>query len=104
MANNNMPVGYPEEEMTVDVYLDDGRTLTCEVVTIFQVGAQDYVALTPVQDVLKAEQDVIFYRYYENPEDPNEEPELSVIEDDTEYEIVLDAFEEYLDNQYFDEE
>lgn len=103
MADNNLPVGYPEEEMTVDIILDDGKTVTCDVVTIFEVGGQEYVALTPKGDVLDPEQEVWIYRYSENPDDPNEEPNLMYIEDDLEYEIALDAFEEYLDNQYFDE-
>lgn len=46
---------------------------------------------------------VWFYRYYENENDPNEEPVLEYIEDDEEYEIVADAFDEYLDNVEFDE-
>lgn len=103
MAEKKMPSGYPEEEMTVEIRTDDGVTL-CEVVTIFEVGGVDYVALAPKsEDPLAPEQDVWFYRYAENPDDPNEEPVLGYIDDDLEYEIVLDAFEEYLDDQYFDE-
>ena len=34
---------------------------------------------------------------------PNEEPVLEYIDDDEEYEIVSDAFDEYLDNVEFDE-
>ena len=45
MSDTNMPVGYPEEEMNVELRLDDGRTVMCEVVTIFEVGGADYVAL-----------------------------------------------------------
>jgi len=95
---------YPEEKMTVDLALDDGRNVTCEVVTILEVGAAEYIVLTPAEnDPLAAEQEVWFYRYSENPDDPNEEPVLQYIDDDTEYEIVLDAFEEYVDDQYFEE-
>ena len=104
MSDTNMPVGYPEEEMSVELRLDDGRTVMCEVVTIFEVGGADYVALAPRdQNPVEPEQAVWFYRYSENPDDPNEQPVLGYIDDDLEYEIVLDAFEEYLDNQYFDE-
>lgn len=104
MSDNNMPQGYPEEEMSVELELDDGRTVLCDVVTIFEVGGAEYVALTPKsENPLAPEQEVWFYRYSENPNDPNEEPQLAYIDDDTEYEIVLDAFDEYLDNQYFDE-
>ena len=49
------------------------------------------------------EGEVWFYGYSENPDDPNEEPELRYIEDDDEYEAVADKFDEYLDNVEFDE-
>ena len=47
-------------------------------------------------------QDVWFYGYKEDPDDPNVEPELSYIESDDEYEAVTDAFDEYLDDCEFD--
>ena len=43
------------------------------------------------------------YRYHEDENDPNAEPELIYIDDDQEYEMVEDAFDEYLDNAEFDE-
>jgi len=94
----------PEEEMTVELELDDGVNVECAVITIFTVDNKDYIALLPMVD----EDDelygnVWFYGYKENPEDTNEEPELIYIEDDTEYEAVADAFDEYLDTQEFDE-
>lgn len=104
MSENNLPTGYPEEEMSVELNLDDGRTVVCDVFTIFEVGGMNYIALSPKEkDTLESEQEVWFYRYSENMEDTNAEPILEYIDDDLEYEIVLDAFEEYLDNQYFDE-
>lgn len=100
----NLDSEYPEEEMSVELRLDDGRTVMCDVITIFEVGGADYVALAPqTNDPLAPEQEVWFYRYSEDPNDENAEPQLAYIDDDTEYEIVLDAFEEYLDEQYFDE-
>lgn len=50
-----------------------------------------------------ADGEVWFYRYSENPKDPNDEPELGYIEDDEEYEAVADAFDEFLDAAEFDE-
>ena len=38
-----------------------------------------------------------------NPDDPNEEPVLGYIEDDEEYELVADAFDEFLDSVEYDE-
>lgn len=92
-----------QEEMTVELELDDG-TVTCSVVTIFSISEKDYIALLPLggnKDT--AEGDVWLYGYSENPEDPNEEPELRYIEDDDEYEQAADAFDEYLDSCEFDE-
>ncbi len=92
-----------QEEMTVELDLEDG-TVTCSVVTIFTVGEKDYIALLPLEENGDtAEGDVWIYGYSENPDDPNEEPELRYIEDDEEYERAADAFDEYLDSCEFDE-
>lgn len=92
-----------QEEMTVDLELEDG-TVTCSVVTIFSVGEKDYIALLPLEeDHDNEEGNVWIYGYSENPDDPNEEPELRYIEDDEEYERASDAFDEYLDQCEFDE-
>lgn len=102
--NKNNASEYPEEEMSVEIELEDGRNVICDVVTILEVAGNEYVVLQPQgQDATKPEQEVWFYRYKEDPNDPNVEPELSYIDDDDEYELVLDSFEEYLDSQYFDE-
>lgn len=92
-----------EEEMTVELDLEEGR-VTCSVVAIFSAGEKDYIALLPLDENEESEEgDVWIYGYSENPDDPNEEPELRYIEDDEEYERAADAFDEYLDNQEFDE-
>lgn len=93
-----------KEEMTVDLELDDGSQVTCAVVTILTVAKKDYIALLPLDETGEnADGEVWFYRYSENPDDPNEEPELGYIEDDEEYEAVADAFDEFLDTAEFDE-
>ena len=92
-----------QEEMTVELELEDG-TVTCSVVTIFSVREKDYIALLPLdENGDNAEGDVWIYGYSENPDDPNEEPELRYIEDEEEYERASDAFDEYLDQCEFDE-
>ena len=98
---NNMA----EEEMTVELELEDGSTVTCAVVTIFQVKEKDYIALLPLGQSGEEDEegDVWIYRYSENPDDPNEEPNLEYIEDDEEYEAASDAFDEFLDSVEFDE-
>ena len=95
---------YDAEEMTVDLDLDDGTSVSCAVITILTVENRDYIVLMPVNEQGENEDgEVWFYGYSENPEDPNEEPELTYIEDDEEYEKVEEAFDEYLDNCEFDE-
>ena len=96
--------GYDAEEMTVDLDLEDGTSVTCAVVTILTVDGRDYIALLPLdENGDNTEGEVWFYRYSENPEDTDEEPELAYIDDDDEYEAVADAFDEYLDAAEFDE-
>ncbi len=103
-GNQNTNNGYDAEEMTVELDLEDGTSVTCAIVTILSVGGQDYIALLPLDaNGDNADGEVWFYRYSENPNDPNEEPELSYIDDDEEYEAVTDAFDEYLDSAEFDE-
>lgn len=93
-----------KEEMTVELELDDGSKVTCAVVTILTVAGKDYIALLPLnENGENTEGEVWFYRYSENPKDPNEEPVLGYIEDDEEYEAVADAFDEFLDSAEFDE-
>ena len=93
-----------DEEMTVELTLEDDTTVTCAVVTIFEADGRDYIALLPLDENGENEDgEVWFYRYSENPDDPNEEPELGFIDSDEEYEAVADAFDEYLDSVEFDE-
>lgn len=95
---------FEDEEMTVEMELDDGTQVTCAVITILEVNAKDYIVLLPLdENGDNQDGEVWFYGYSENPDDPNEEPVLSYIEDDDEYEAVADAFDEYLDNCEFDE-
>ena len=102
--NQRADNGYDAEEMTVDLDLEDGTSVTCAVVTILTVSGRDYIALLPLdENGDNADGEVWFYRYSENPDDTNEEPELEYIDDDDEYEAVAEAFDEYLDSSEFDE-
>lgn len=94
----------PAEEMTVELSLDNGQDVTCAVITILEVEKQDYIVLLPLDEKGENQDgEVWFYRYSENPDDPNEEPELDYIDNDEEYDKVADAFDEFLDDQEFDE-
>ena len=95
---------YDDEEMTVELELDDGTNVNCAVITILTVEEKDYIVLLPLnEDGENEDGEVWFYGYRENPDDPNEEPELLYIDDDAEYEKVTDAFDEYIDSCEFDE-
>ena len=99
--NKNVnPDAENEEEMTVTLTLDDGRELECVVLTISPAGDKEYIALLPMDDEDSEEGEVYLYRYTE---DENGAPNLENIEDDDEYEIVADAFDELLDEQEYDE-
>ena len=91
------------EEMTVTLEFDKGN-VECSIVTIFECEGKDYIALLPLDENGQNEDgEVWLYRYYENFDDPSEEPQLEYISDDEEYEKVEDAFDEYLDSVEFDE-
>ncbi len=101
---NTEPLDAAEEEMTVDLDLDDGRHVTCSIVTILTVSNRDYIVLLPLNEEGQNDSgEVWFYRYVEDEQNPNEEPTLEYIEDDEEYEAVGEAFDEYLDSVEFDE-
>jgi len=93
-----------DEEMTVELELEDGSNVICAIITILTLKNQDYIVLLPLDEQGEnTEGEVWFYRYHEDENDPDIEPELTYIEDDAEYEAVADAFDEYLDNEEFDE-
>ncbi len=95
--------GFEDETMTVELELDDGP-VTCAIITILTVKEQDYIALLPLDENGENEDgEVWFYRYFENEEDTSKEPVLEYIEDDEEFDLVEEAFDEYLDNAEFDE-
>ena len=100
MSDKNNFMEEPSEEMTVTLTLDDGSQLECVILTIFEAGGRDYIALLPMEGVDSEEGEVYLYRYSET---ESGEPVLDNIEDDDEYEIVADAFDELLDSQEYDE-
>nr|WP_208975259.1 DUF1292 domain-containing protein [Proteiniborus ethanoligenes] len=82
--------------------LDDGTEMECQVVGIFGVEDKEYIALLPLD-----EESVLLYGYNET----EEGVELLNIEDDSEYDLVVEAFyelfsddEEYEDDYDEDEE
>lgn len=90
-----------QEAITVTLTLDNDEVLECAVLTIYEAGGHDYIALLPLDDNGDNEEGEVFiYRYVENT--PGE-PDLQNIEDDDEYEIAADKFDEWLDAQEYEE-
>lgn len=106
MANEKKNGGFEnmdaenEMEMTVTLTLDDGTELECVVLTIFEAGENEYIALLPLDGREAEDGEVYLYRYTE---DADGNPSLENIVDDEEYEIVADAFDELLDTEEYDE-
>lgn len=94
--NQNEEMDLEQEEMTVTLTLDDGSEVECVVLTIFEAGDRDYIALLPTEGAEADEGEVYLYRYEE---DADGNPSLDNIEDDDEYEVVADAFDELLDDR-----
>ena len=88
------------DTMTLD--LDDGGKLECIVLNVFPVKNRDYIALLPMNDEGHVEEDaqIFLYRFEELGDD---EVNLETIEDDDEFELVSDYFDEMLDEQEFNE-
>ena len=103
MKDNEKSTPVTEEEMDdirVTLDLDDGE-VECRILTIFDMGDQDYIALMPLDEKGNdnANGDVYIYRYFE---DEKGLPSVEFIEDTEEYEAVADRFDELLDEELFD--
>lgn len=88
------------DTMTLD--LDDGGKLECIVLNVFPVNNREYISLLPMNDEGHVEEDaqIFLYRFEELGDD---EVNLETIEDDDEFELVSDYFDEMLDEQEFNE-
>ena len=88
------------DTMTLD--LDDGGKLECIVLNVFPVNNREYISLLPMNDEGHVEEDaqIFLYRFEEMGDD---EVNLETIEDDDEFELVSDYFDEMLDEQEFNE-
>ena len=88
------------DTMTLD--LDDDGKLECIVLNVFPVNNREYIALLPMNDEGHVEEDaqIFLYRFEELGDD---EVNLETIEDDDEFELVSDYFDEMLDEQEFNE-
>lgn len=95
MAEQN---NYTDEVITVTLTLDNDEVVECVVLTTYTANEQEYIALLPVdENGDSTDGDVYLYRYAV----VDDEPTLENIEDDDEYEIAADAFDEWMDEQEF---
>ncbi|MBO5199212.1 MAG: DUF1292 domain-containing protein [Lachnospiraceae bacterium] len=95
MAENkdNLDV-YEDDNDVITLTLEDGSEIDCDVLAVFPVGDNDYIALLPQND--ESDGEVYLYRFVQN---GDEDIELINIEDDEEFEAVSDAFDELLDDE-----
>ena len=84
-----------DEQQFITLTLEDDREIKCEIIGIFEVEDQEYIALLPGDD-----DDVLLYRYKEL---DNGEVELDNIDSDDEYEEVSEVFFQLLDEEEFDD-
>ena len=91
---------YDETNEQITLTLDDDSELLCDVIATFPAKVngkeQMYIALIPTD--AEPEDDIFLYRFIEN----GDEIDVENIEDDEEFDIVADAFDELLDEEEFD--
>ena len=84
-CGENCGCNHEHEDAYMYITLETGEELKCIVLGVFEVEGQEYIALGPEDG-----EDAFVYRYKE----VNNEPILENIEDDEEYDVVANAFEE----------
>lgn len=87
-------------EDTISIFLEDNHEVICDILAIFSISRQFYVALMPQEPIEGYEEgEYFFYRYESNGENIS----LTDIESDEEWELVEDKFEELLDEDEFNQ-
>ena len=102
MAEKNQFNNLDDDDMFVTLDLDDGSSVECQILTIFEAEGRDYIALLPLDENGDENEhgEVFIYRYSEDEEG---NPSLENIEDDDEYEVVANRFDELLDEAEFED-
>ncbi len=91
----------PDERDTITLDLEDGTTIECIVIRIFDVDNEQYIALLPMNEEGGVDEDAQYY-LYKFQELEGDDVDLRTIEDDDEYDKVSDYFSEILDQEEFD--
>lgn len=88
-------IEYFEEDQTIDLVLDDGTSMTCDVIGLFEVDEVEYIALAePESD------NILIYIY----EEIGDEISLKNIESEEDYQMVSQEFMELFSDLFEDEE
>ncbi len=96
MNHENVNTAFTED--TISLILEDNSELECDILAIFPVKEQFYIALMPQKPLEGYEPGEYFlYRYQSD----GQQVEISEIESDEEWEIAEDKFEELLDEDAF---
>lgn len=84
-----------EEETIINLTLEDGSELECDVIGLFEIEEKAYIALLPME-----EEEVLLYEYTEI----EDGIELEQIESDEEFNLVSEAFNAlYVDEEDVEE-
>lgn len=84
-----------DDEKTIELVLDDGTKMTCDVIGIFEVDEEEYIALAePNND------NILIYIFEENGKEIN----LKNIESKEKYVEVSEVFMELFADLFYDEE
>ena len=79
---------YDEDYVTLE--LDDGSVVECMIIGIFECNDKEYIALLPEEHESEEHTDIFLYRYIDN---GDADPDIEYIEDEEEYDTVVEAFE-----------
>ncbi|MCR5451400.1 MAG: DUF1292 domain-containing protein [Lachnospiraceae bacterium] len=100
------PVDENDRDVMVTLTLDDDTELNCEILIIFEVDDQSYIALLPVDDdgnpidedgVIIDEPEAILYKYSE---EADGSPIIENIVDEEEYDTAAEIFEKIQNGDY----
>ena len=88
MGTNN--IDNEDEELFVTITLEDDSEIECEVLTIFEVEEQDYIAL--LHDNGEEDGEIFIYRYFEDEDETQEE-----------FDMVSEVFDSIVEDGEYDE-
>lgn len=79
---------------TIKLTLDDDTVLECSVLTTFDVGEKEYIALLPLNKEGKSTGEVYLFRYTEE----GDNPIVTNIETEEEYQAAAQAYNAFIQN------